>query len=56
MLKALGKGVKGGKWFSLMDKVYVPANLEAAWKKVKTQPWSRPEWMGRASKRFSQRV
>ena len=35
MLKALEKGVKGGKWFSLMDKVYAPANLEAAWKKVK---------------------
>ena len=22
-----GKGVKGGKWFSLIDKVYAPANL-----------------------------
>jgi len=35
MLKTLEKGVKGGKWFSLMDKVYAAANLEAAWKKVK---------------------
>src|SRR5690606_22419160 len=27
-------GVKGGRWFSLMDKVYSLANLEAAWRKV----------------------
>jgi RNA-directed DNA polymerase len=26
--------VKGGKWFSLMDKVYSPTNLRAAWKRV----------------------
>src|SRR6058998_1294640 len=30
MLTALEVGVKGGKWFSLMDKVYAPANLRAA--------------------------
>lgn len=30
MLNALEKGVKGGKWYSLMDKVYAQANLEAA--------------------------
>jgi len=35
MLTALEKGVKGGKWFSLIDKVYVLANLWAAFKKVK---------------------
>lgn len=35
MLQALVNGVKGGKWFSLMDKVYAPTNLEAAWKRVK---------------------
>jgi len=35
MLTALGKGVKGGKWFSLMDKVYSRKNLSAAWKRVK---------------------
>ena len=34
MLLALGNGVKGGKWFSLMDKVIRPATLEAAWRKV----------------------
>lgn len=34
MLAALGNGVKGGKWFSLMDKVYARRTLEAAWKQV----------------------
>lgn len=34
MLAALGNGVKGGKWFSLIDKVYRPSTLEAAWLKV----------------------
>jgi len=35
MLTALEEGVKGGKWFSLMDKLYSPANLRAAFAKVK---------------------
>ena len=35
MLAALGNGVKGGKWFSLIDKVYRPSNLLAAWEQVK---------------------
>jgi RNA-directed DNA polymerase len=35
MLAALEKGVKGGKWFSLMDKVYALPNLRAAFAKVK---------------------
>jgi RNA-directed DNA polymerase len=35
MLEALVNGVKGGVWFSLMDKVYRPENLLAAFKKVK---------------------
>lgn len=35
MLTALEKGVKGGKWFSLVDKVYAPATLESAFAKVK---------------------
>jgi RNA-directed DNA polymerase len=36
MLTALEEGVKGGKWYSLMDKVYAMSNLRAAFKKVKT--------------------
>jgi RNA-directed DNA polymerase len=34
MVAALGNGVKGSKWFSLIDKVYRPATLQAAWRKV----------------------
>jgi RNA-directed DNA polymerase len=34
MLTALENGVKGGVWFSLIDKVYSPANLQAAFAKV----------------------
>ena len=34
MLAALENGVKGGKWFSLIDKVYRSETLQAAWKKV----------------------
>ena len=34
MLAALENGVKGGKWFSLIDKVYRPQTLRAAWRKV----------------------
>jgi len=34
MLSALDNGVKGGVWYSVMDKVYAPATLAAAWAKV----------------------
>lgn len=37
MLAALEKGVKGGKWFSLIDKVYTLANLRRAFEKVKAK-------------------
>ena len=35
MVSALENGVKGGRWYSLMDKVYAPATLAAAWAKVR---------------------
>ena len=35
MLTALETGVKGGKWFSLIDKVYKMGNLRAAFAQVK---------------------
>lgn len=35
MLAALGNGVKGNKWFSLIDKVYRPGTLRSAWEQVK---------------------
>src|SRR6516164_9501781 len=34
MLEALERGVKGGKWFALIDKVYDPSNLQSAFKAV----------------------
>jgi RNA-directed DNA polymerase len=34
MVSALGNGVKGGKWFSLVDKVIRLTTLETAWRKV----------------------
>ena len=36
MLSALVNGVKGGKWYSLMDKVCASATLRVAWTKVQT--------------------
>jgi len=40
MLTALEKGVKGGKWFSLIDKVSSKANLRASFRKVKANKGS----------------
>ena len=34
MVSALVNGVKGGRWYSLMDKVFAPDTLEVAWEKV----------------------
>jgi RNA-directed DNA polymerase len=34
MLAALGNGVTGGTWYSLMDKVWAPHTLAAAWQRV----------------------
>lgn len=36
MLAALDRGLKGNKWFSLIDKVMAPRTLELAWAKVKS--------------------
>lgn len=35
MLTALDAGVQGGVWFSLIDKVYAPRTLQAAWTHVR---------------------
>lgn len=37
MLAALGNGVQGGKWFSLIDKVYRATTLQAAWQRVRAK-------------------
>ena len=36
MLAALERGLKGNKWFSLIDKVWSARTLELAWEKVKS--------------------
>ena len=36
MLEALERGVKGGKWFSLIDKVFQERTLALGWEKVKS--------------------
>lgn len=35
MLDAVDKGVKGGRWYSLIDKVYAEETLWAGWRQVK---------------------
>lgn len=40
MLAALVDGVRGEKWFSLIDKVYRPRTLKAAWEQVKSNKGS----------------
>lgn len=40
MLMALERGVKGGKWFSLIDKVAAERTLTLAWEKVKANAGS----------------
>ena len=40
MLTALENGVKGGKWYSLMDKVYSLGNLRSAFGMVKANKGS----------------
>jgi len=37
MLTALVEGVKGDKWFSLMDKVYARRTLSRAWERVRSK-------------------
>jgi RNA-directed DNA polymerase len=40
MLAALVNGVRGGKWYSLMDKIYSPENLRSAFAQVKANKGS----------------
>ena len=43
MLTALEEGVKGGKWFSLIDKVYSEKVLRLAFTKVKAKNFTGPK-------------
>ena len=47
MAAALDNGVKGGKWFGLIDKVYASKTLELAWQRVRAN-------QGAAGVRFQQ--
>lgn len=55
MLAALENGVKGGKWFSLIDKVTRLGTLEIAWRKVATNRGSAGV-DGQSVERFAQRA
>jgi RNA-directed DNA polymerase len=55
MLAALENGVKGGKWFSLIDKVWSEKVLMAAWARVKTNAGSQGV-DGMTVHRFGQRL
>ena len=55
MLAALGNGVKGGKWFSLIDKVSRLRTLEMAWQKVAANRGSAGV-DGQSVKRFGRRA
>jgi len=55
MLAALVTGVKGGKWFSLMDKVYLTKNLLAAWETVRKRKGA-PGVDGQTVHRFEARA
>ena len=52
MLTALERGVKGDKWFSLIDKVYDLRNLQAAFARVATNRGS-PGSTTRRSRRLA---
>lgn len=55
MLEALEKGVKGGVWFSLIDKVIRPSTLYAAWLMVKANQGS-AGWDHQSIKDFERKL
>ena len=52
MLTPLETGVQGGKWFSLIDKVYRNRSLEAAWRRY-VDGKEPVEWMAKVSRSLS---
>ena len=52
MVSALGNGVKGGKWFSLIDKVVRPATLEITRGSVSRATKGRRAWTVQSIERF----
>jgi RNA-directed DNA polymerase len=55
MMAALENGVKGGQWFSLIDKVYRVETLKAAWQKVEANAGAAGV-DGQSAKRFAARA
>jgi RNA-directed DNA polymerase len=53
MLATLERGIKGGKWFSLIDKVWRMENLQSAVKKV-AQGKSEKKADGRRCRRYAE--
>jgi len=53
MLSALVNGVKGGKWYALMDKVFAPDTLAVAWTKVRA---TKARVDGQSIERFAARA
>ena len=53
MLATLERGIKGGKWFSLIDKVWKMENLESAVKKV-AQGKSEKKADGKRCRRYAE--
>lgn len=56
MLTALVKGVKGGKWYSLIDKIHSPRALKAAWTKVRKRRRAAAGVDGQSVSRFESRA
>jgi RNA-directed DNA polymerase len=54
MVSALENGVKGGRWYSLIDKVHAPATLAAAWERVQANAGAAGV-DGQSVQRFEQR-
>jgi RNA-directed DNA polymerase len=54
MLETLERGIKGGKWFSLIDKVWKMENLQSAVKKV-AQGKSEKKADGRKCRRYAEK-
>jgi RNA-directed DNA polymerase len=54
MVATLGRGIKGGKWYSLMDKVWKMDNLKRAVEKV-AKGKSRQKADGRKCRRYAER-
>src|SRR5215203_6953902 len=59
MLETRERGVKGGKWFALIDKVYDPRNLRSAFGSVwrnRGGPGSDGQWVAQFEARLGEEL